>query len=133
MRLFRQFQSSRNCPWIVSEKNAEGIFLLLNLPFEIGDLGGRGVDQLFRLPHVEQTVKPVFLQRVGQLQRFLSQRKRMLRYFQLKIEGANLEIRVRNIGYQCGSHRPLSPITREQLGSGSFSRSTISSPEVGNP
>ena len=110
MRLFGQLQSPRNCPRIVSEKDAESIFLLLNLPFEIGNLRGGGINQLLRLPHVEQSVKAVFFQRAGQLQRFFSRRQGALRYFQLKIEGANLEIRARNIGYQGGSHRLPSPV-----------------------
>ena len=69
MRLLGQLQPARNVARIIAQKNADGIFLLRNLALKVGDFGRGGVDQLLRLPHVEQRVDAVLLQSLRQLER----------------------------------------------------------------
>src|SRR5579863_6976981 len=53
VRLLSELESARDISGIVPQKNTDGIFLLCDLPFEIRNLGGSGVDQLLGLAYVQ--------------------------------------------------------------------------------
>ena len=92
MRLFGQLQPARNVAGIVAQKNADGVFLLRDLPLEVGNLRRRGVYQLLRLAHIQHRVDSVLLERLRKLQRVLCVTQRALRDFQFEIQLAKLKI-----------------------------------------
>src|SRR5580658_5598552 len=51
--LFGKRASARNGLGIFTEQNAKHVFLLLNLPLEIGNRFRGGIDELFGLTHVQ--------------------------------------------------------------------------------
>src|SRR6202030_1903641 len=53
MRLFRQLRSARDGTWIVTQKCADEVFLLLNTSLQIGNGFGGSEYHLLRLPDVK--------------------------------------------------------------------------------
>jgi len=76
MRLLGQKQSSRNVARVIAQQNAEIIFLLCDLPFEICDGGLRSIHQLLRLTDVKQRGQSVLLFGLRELQRILARQQR---------------------------------------------------------
>ena len=59
-----------------------GAPLLPDASVKIGNFGCRSVDKLLRLAHVQNRIDAVFLERLGQVQRFLAGSERLLRNIQ---------------------------------------------------
>jgi len=72
--LLGELQASRNIAGVISQKNADGVFFLSNLPLQIRNLCGGGVHQLLGLPDVQQRIDPVLLQGLRQIERMLVRR-----------------------------------------------------------
>ena len=128
-----QFQSSRNIAGIVSQKYADRIFLLRDLPLEVGDFGGGGVHQLLGLAHVQQRVDSGLLQLLRQLQRVLRELECALRNFQFQVQLAKLKVIGGHVGDQSRHDFFLGPLVGQQIRSRRFCRAAILSPEIQIP
>jgi hypothetical protein len=71
MWLLSQEQASRNVCGVISQEDAEIVFLLRDLPLQICDCGLGGIHQLFCLANVEQSAESVLLLGLRQLKRIL--------------------------------------------------------------
>jgi hypothetical protein len=61
VRLPGEFDAARDIGRIISQQDAEEVFLLLDTPFLIGNFRRGGVHQLLRLANVENRIDSVFL------------------------------------------------------------------------
>ena len=101
MRLGGQFQSARYIAGIFAEQDADQIFLLLRFVFRCWrNGGGRGVDELFGLAHIEQRSAAVVGQQLREPQRILIGGERLPRDLNLQILLAQGEVRGGDVGYQ---------------------------------
>ena len=71
LALFGQNLTSWDGARILSEEDAQEIFLLLDLLFQSRDFCARGKNQLFRLAHVQQRGRAAIRKNLRQPQRFL--------------------------------------------------------------
>ena len=97
MRLVGQLAPTLDRARISSQQNIDQIFVLFDLAFHVGDRFRCGVNQLFRLPHIDQRRRSILLQRLFQLQRILARGQSLFRNLQLEIEGAKFEVGSRYI------------------------------------
>ena len=72
MWLIDQLPSASDTLRILSQKNADEVFLLLDLSFKVWDRGGRGIYQLLSLSYIEHGGGTAIGQDLSQLQRTLS-------------------------------------------------------------
>ena len=133
MRLFGQFQSSRNIAGVVAEKYADGVFLLSDLALEVRDFGCGGVYELLGLAHIQHRVDAVLLQSLGQLERVAARTQRALGNLQFEIELAKLKVGGCQVGDQSRRDFLLRPLVGQQIRSRRFRCAAVFSPEVQIP
>src|SRR5208337_1022598 len=85
VRLLCQRQSAWDISWIIAEQNAEIVFLLGDLPLQIGDFGLGRVHQLLCLAYIKIGADSVLLLGLRQLQRLLARVQSSLGNIQLQI------------------------------------------------
>ena len=130
MRLLGQFQAAGDITRIISQKYADGILLLRDLPLKVRNLRGGGVHQLLGLPDVQQRADSVLLQSLRELQRFVARVESAFRDLQLEIELAQLEIGGCQIRNKSRSYFFLSPLIGEQSCPRSLGGAAILSPKI---
>jgi hypothetical protein len=83
MRLLGKLQAAWNVSGAIAQQNADGIFSLCNLSFQIRNFCRRGIYQLFSLPHIQQRLDSMLLEGLGQLQRVPARGQCALRNLEL--------------------------------------------------
>jgi len=114
MRLFGECEPSRDVARIVSQKYADGVLLLTDLTFEIGDFRCSRVNQLLRFPDIRQRIDSVLFESLRQLQRLTALCEGAVRNFQFEIQLAELEVTGGEVRDQSRHYLVLSPLIREQ-------------------
>ena len=107
--------------------------MLLDLPLEIGNGFGGGIDELFRLADVEVGSRAMSLENLSQLQRLLPGSQGTLGDLKFAIERPKLEIGRCHVCNEGRNHRPLPPLACKHLGPSGFGLPPVFSPKVEIP
>ena len=112
MRFFGQFQPSWDLARVISHKDADGVFLLSNLPLKVGNLGRSGVHQLLGLPHIQQGIDSVLLERLRVYFRWRRPADWLFPSKQrqdLPLDDASIRVLCRKAGHRAGIRRRVHP------------------------
>jgi len=126
-------ERTRDGSRVAANQDANGVFLLLDEAFEVGDFFGGGVNELFSLANVEKRRGATVGESGGETEGFTTGLERIARNFELKIVSAQSEISSGDIGDEGDDNRAARPFGREELSAGGCRGVAILAPEIEVP
>jgi hypothetical protein len=129
--LCHQRETARYSLRVVAQQDADGIFFLRDLPFQIRYGSVRGVEYLLRLEHIEFGGDSVAQAQIGELDRIYLCLHRVLRDLELQGELQEREVVRSHITYQGQDNGMGDPRTRSlALGAAGYRRDRSSGPKL---